>query len=92
MHPNVPELKIHLEGTETVYQLQQVDLWEYGDLVHKTKTEASDMGLRLWAAFTATQGEQPKTFDQVKNWARAKKVYVEVLETVDPTLPEATTD
>jgi hypothetical protein len=92
MHPNVPELKIYIEGTETRYQLQQVDIWEYGDLVHKTKTEASDMGLRLWAAFTATTGEQPKTFEQVKNWARSKKVYVEVLDNTDPTQTEATTD
>jgi hypothetical protein len=92
MHPNVPELKIYIEGTETLHQLQQVDIWEYGDLVHKTKTEASDMGLRLWAAFTATTGEQPKTFEQVKNWARSKKVYVEVLDNADPTQTEATTD
>jgi hypothetical protein len=92
MHPNVPELKIYIEETETLYQLQQVDIWEYGDLVHKTKTEASDMGLRLWAAFTATTGEQPKTFEQVKNWARSKKVYVEVLDNTDPTQTEATTD
>jgi hypothetical protein len=92
MNPNVPELKIYIEETETLYQLQQVDIWEYGDLVHKTKTEASDMGLRLWAAFTATTGEQPKTFEQVKNWARSKKVYVEVLDNADPTQTEATTD
>ena len=87
-----PTLRIEVEGKEpkTVETLP-VDFMMYEDL--QGNKPASEQGLRLTIAYYYMEGKEPNNLTTVKNWARATKCKVEIVqESADPTQSAPTAD
>ena len=88
-----PTLIIKLGDNEaTEYEIQTLDVHEYDRMVHKTKDYSSEFGRQLYIAYTHLTGKQPKTFEDVADWARANEVRTRVGEDKDPTMRELSDD
>lgn len=82
-----PQLNVWLDGnTEPqAVTLQSLGFWVYDELREKAKSPSSEHGLRLTLAYIEITGDEPKTLADVKEWAKAHKVTVTMVEPPDPT-------
>jgi len=78
-------LDVYLDGNPTPVQVTPIALyfWEY-----EQTGESAEYGLRLWCAFSDIEERSPKNIPELKEWARKRKVLVELGADVDPTLKE----
>lgn len=86
-----PKLKIEVEGKEALeVETLPVDFMMYEEL--QGNKPASEQGLRLTIAYYYIEGKEPNNLTTVKNWARATKCRVEIVnEAVNPTQTDHTT-
>lgn len=83
-----PQLNVFLDdSTEpTPLETMSIDFWTYEELVAKDpRAKTSEHGMRLTIAFIRCEGRDPKNLEEVKAWARQRKVRVIVGKDVDPT-------
>jgi len=87
-----PTLKIEVEGKEPkLVETLPVDFMMYEEL--QGNKPASEQGLRLTIAYYYIEGKEPNNLTTVKNWARATKCRVEIVQdAADPTLSAPTAD
>lgn len=83
-----PQLNVYLDDSAEPTRLETVsmDFWTYEELVAKDpRAKTSEHGMRLTIAFIHCQGRDPKNLEEVKIWARERKVRVVVGQASDPT-------
>ena len=87
-----PTLEIHVEGKEPLtVETLPVDFMMYEEL--NGNKPASEQGLRLTIAYYYTEGKEPLSLKQVKEWARATKCRVDITkESANPTQEAPTAD
>lgn len=87
-----PTLEIQVEGKEPLtVETLPVDFMMYEEL--QGNKPASEQGLRLTIAYYYIEGKEPLNLKQVKEWARATRCKVDIVqESPDPTLPAPTAD
>lgn len=74
-----PTLKIELDGKESkTVETLPVDFMMYEEL--QGNKPASEQGLRLTIAYYYSEGKEPVSLKQVKEWARATKCRVEIVQ------------
>ena len=83
-----PQLNVYLDDQAEPTRLEtlSMDFWTYEELVAKDpRAKTSEHGMRLTIAFIHCQGRDPKNLEEVKVWARERKVRVVVGQASDPT-------
>jgi hypothetical protein len=83
-----PQLNVFLDDSiePTPLETMSIDFWTYEELVAKDpRAKTSEHGMRLTIALIHCEGRDPKNLEEVKAWARQRKVRVIVGKDVDPT-------
>lgn len=83
-----PQLNVYLDNSTepTPLETMSMDFWTYEELVAKDpRAKTSEHGMRLTIAFIHCEGRDPKNLEEVKMWARQRKVRVIVGKDTDPT-------
>lgn len=86
----IPALAItDREGGTVTYQPTTMAMWWVEETLGQSFRDANEWALRLCLAYYQAHGEPDAaaTLDQVRAWAKAQAVTVEVAGSADPTQP-----